>query len=189
MHVAPHMCKTITLKANAQQIITVKCIWHHICTKFLLWRQMLRKSLFENAFDAEYVQNCYFKGKCSGNHHLKMHVAPHMCKTVTLKAYAKEIVTLKCIWHQICTKSLLWRQMLKKIITWKCIWHHICTKLLLLQTNCSGNCYFKMHLTPNIYKIITFKANAKKIVTWKCMWHHICATPLLWRKMLRKSLL
>ena len=54
---------------------------------------MLRKSLLENAFDAKYVQNHYFKDKCSGNRHLKMHVASHMCKTITLKANAKEIIT------------------------------------------------------------------------------------------------
>ena len=29
----------------------------------------------------------------------------------------------------------------------------------------SGNRYLKMHLTPNMYKIITWKANAKEIVT------------------------
>ena len=75
---------------------------------------MLRKSLLENAFDTEYVQNHYFTGKCSENRHFKMHVAPHMCKTITLKANAKKIVTLKCMWHHICTKSLLCRQMLRK---------------------------------------------------------------------------
>ena len=83
MHVALHVCKTITLKANAEEIITLKCIWHHICTKTL------------------------FEGKCSENHYLNMHLAPNMCKTIMLKANAKEIITLKCIWHQICTKSLL----------------------------------------------------------------------------------
>ena len=40
MHVAPYMCKTITLQANAQEIITWKCIWH------------------------QYVQKHYFEGKC-----------------------------------------------------------------------------------------------------------------------------
>ena len=59
MHVAPHMYKIITLKANA------------------------KKSSFENAFDVKFVQN------------------------VTLNANAKKIITLKCIWHQICTKLLL----------------------------------------------------------------------------------
>ena len=58
---------------------------------------MLRKSLLENAFDAKYVQNCYFKGKCLGHRYFKMHLAPHMCKTITLKAKAQEIVTLTCI--------------------------------------------------------------------------------------------
>ena len=33
------------------------------------------------------------------------------------------------------------------------------------EGNCSGNHYFKMHVTPNMYKIITLKANAKEIVT------------------------
>ena len=32
---------------------------------------------------------------------------PNMYKIVTLKANAKEIVTLKCVSHQICTKLLL----------------------------------------------------------------------------------
>ena len=109
MHVAPHMYKTITLKANAKEIVTLKCIWHQICTKLLLCRQMLRKLSLQNAFDTTYVQNHYFEGKCKGNRHIKMHLTPHMYKIVTLKANAKEIVTLKCIWHQICTKTLLER--------------------------------------------------------------------------------
>ena len=46
-----------------------------------------------------------------------------------------------------------------------------------------------MHLTPNMYKIMTLKAHAKIIVTWKCVWHQICTKSLLWRQMLRKSLL
>ena len=58
---------------------------------------MLRKSLLKNAFDTKYVQNHYFEGKCLGNLYLKLHVAPHMCKTITLKASAKKIVTLKYI--------------------------------------------------------------------------------------------
>ena len=58
---------------------------------------MLRKSSCLHAFDTKYVQNHYFEGKCSENHYLKMHVAPHMFKTVTLKANAKDIITLKCI--------------------------------------------------------------------------------------------
>ena len=63
MHLAQHMCKTVTLKANAKEIFTWKCIWHHICAKLLLWRQILRKSLLENAFVTTYVQNSYFEGK------------------------------------------------------------------------------------------------------------------------------
>ena len=83
-----NMYKIICFKANAQKIITlkcmwqhicakpllwrqmlrksllVKCIWHDICAKSLLWRQMLRKSLLENAFDTKHVQNHYFEGKC-----------------------------------------------------------------------------------------------------------------------------
>ena len=68
---------------------------------------MLRKSLLENAFDTTYVQNRYFEGKCKGNCHFKMCLTPNMYKIVTSKANAQKIVTLKCMWHQICTKSLL----------------------------------------------------------------------------------
>ena len=60
MHVAPHMCKTVTLKANAQEIITCK-----------------------------------------------MHMTPNIYKIITLKENAKKITTLKCMWHHLCTKSLL----------------------------------------------------------------------------------
>ena len=35
-----------------------------------------------------------------------MHLAPNMYKMVTVKANAKEIITLKCIWHQICTQTV-----------------------------------------------------------------------------------
>ena len=56
--------QNVTLKANAKKIITSKCVWHQICTKLLLWKQMLRKLLCENAYDAKYVQKYYFEGKC-----------------------------------------------------------------------------------------------------------------------------
>ena len=46
---------------------------------------------------------------------------------------------------------------------------------------------FKMHLAPNMYKIVTLNTNAKKIVTLKYIWHHICAKLLLCRQKLRKS--
>ena len=161
---AQHMCKTVTLKAHVKEIFTLKCMWHHICTKSSLWRQMLRKSLLENAFGTTYVQNRYCEGKCWGNHHLKMHLTPHMYKIVALKANAKEIITWKCFWCQICTKCYF-------------------------EGKCSENHHFKMHLAPNMYKIVTLRANAKEIVTFKCIWHQICTKSLLWRQMLRKSLL
>ena len=180
MHVAPHMFKTITLKANAEKIITWKCIWCQICTNSLLERQMLRKSSCLNVFNTKYVQNCYFAGKCSENRYFKMHVAPHMFKTITLKANVKDISTLKCIWHQICTKSLLWRQMLRKLLL-----ENACGTTYVqncyFEGNCKENHYFKMHVTPDMYKIATLQANAKEIVTWKCVWHQICTKLLLWR--------
>ena len=33
------------------------------------------------------------------------------------------------------------------------------------EGKCTGNHYLKMHLTPNMYKIVALKANAKEIVT------------------------
>ena len=186
MPLTPHMYKIITLKANAEEIITWKCFWCQICTK------------------------CYFEGKCSENRHFKMHLAPNMYKIITFKANAKEIITFKCIWHQICTKLLLWRQMLRK----SSLLNAFSTTYVqnrYFAGKCSGNHYFKMHLAPHMYKIVTLKANAKKIITskciwhhicaktitmkanakeiitWKCLWHHICTKSLLWRQMLRKS--
>ena len=97
MCLTPNMYKIITLKANAQEIVTLKCIWHYICTKPLLCRQMLRKLSLENAFDTKYVQKHYDEGKCSGNNYCKMHVTPNMYKIVTVKAYAQKIITLQCI--------------------------------------------------------------------------------------------
>ena len=102
------------VEPNPKKIVILICIWHHICTKPLLWRQMLRKSSLKNVFDTTYIKKCYFEGKCYENHYLKMHVAPHMCKTCTLKANAQEIITVKCIWHQICTKLLCGTEMLRK---------------------------------------------------------------------------
>ena len=57
--------------------------------------------------DTKYVQNHYFEGKCLENRYFKMHMAPHMYKTMTLKTNAQDIVTCKCMWHQTCTKSWL----------------------------------------------------------------------------------
>ena len=59
----------------------------------LLCRQMLRKSLLENACGTTYVQNLYFEGKCSGNHYCKMHLTPNMYKIVMWNGNAKEIIT------------------------------------------------------------------------------------------------
>ena len=73
MHLTPNMYKIVTL------------------------RQMVRKSSLSNAFDAKYVQKCYFEGKCSGNRYFKMHLTPNMYKIVTVKANAQEIITLKCV--------------------------------------------------------------------------------------------
>ena len=42
-------------------------------------------------------------------------------------------------------------------------------KIDYFADKCSGNCYFKMLLMPNTYKIITLKANAQEIVTLKCV--------------------
>ena len=73
MHLTPNMYKIVTLKANAQEIITL------------------------NAFGTTYVQNCYFEGKCSGNRYFKMHLAPNMYKIITVKANAEKIITLQCV--------------------------------------------------------------------------------------------
>ena len=162
MHLAPHMCKTKTLKVNTREIITVKCVWHQICTKSLLWRQMLGKSLPRNACGTTHVQ------------------------TITLKANAKEIITWKWIWHQICPESLLWRQMLRKA-SLENAFDTTYVQNCYFAGKCQENHYLKMHLAPHMYKTITLKANAKEIVTWKCIWHQICTKWLLCREMPRAS--
>ena len=92
MHLTPHVYKNVTLQANAQKIITWKCMWHHICAKPLLWRQMLRKSS------------------------LKMHLTPNMYKIVTERQMFRQMLSTKLLlWRQmhcyltcqICTKSSL----------------------------------------------------------------------------------
>ena len=92
---------------------------------------MLRTSLLENACGTIYVQNYDFEGKCSGNRYLKMHLTPHMYKIVTLRANAKEIITLKMHLTPNMYKIVNLKANAQKIITLKCIWHQICTKLLL----------------------------------------------------------
>ena len=174
------MCKTKPLKANTREIITVKCVWHQICTKSLLWRQMLGKLLPKNACGTTYVQNHYFEGKCQGHRYLKINLTPNMSKIITVKANAKESVTLKCIWHHLCTKSLLWRQMPRKSLL-ENAFGTTYVQNCYIEGKCSGNHYFKMHLTPNMYKMVTLQGNAKDIITWTCVWHHICTKSLLWR--------
>ena len=92
--------------------------------------QMLRKLSLQNAFGTTYVQNHYFEGKCLGNHHFKMHLAPNMYKIVTLEANVKEIVTS----NAFDTKYV---------------------QNCYFEGKCSGNSHFKMHLTPKMYKIVT----------------------------------
>ena len=139
-----------------------------------------------------------FEGKCSGNCYLKMHLTPHMYKIVILKAIAKEIVTfkmhltpnmyiiitlkanvqqiftLKCIWHHIYTKSLLWRQMLRKLLLEHVFDSKYVQNMLVWRQMQRRNCCCKMHLLPNMYKLITLKANVKEIVTWNCFWCQMC---------------
>ena len=69
--------------------------------------------------------------------------------------------------------------MLRKIVTLTCILTPNMYKIVTLKANAKEIDHFKMHLTPNMYKIVTLKANAKKIVTLKCIWHHICTKSLL----------
>ena len=40
-------------------------------------------------------------------------------------------------------------------------------KIVAFEGNWKGNRHLKMHLTPNMYKIITLMANAKEIITVK----------------------
>ena len=84
MHLTPHRYKIVILKANAQEIVSFKCVWHQICTKLLLSRQMLRRSLLESAFNTKYVQNHYYEDKCSGNHYWKM----LLIKSIILEKWA-----------------------------------------------------------------------------------------------------
>ena len=142
--------KYITLKANVQRKSSLwKCIWHHICTKSLLWRHMLRKSFTVKCMLAPHMyKTITLKANAQEINYLQMHLAPNMYKIVTLKANAKGIMySVKCVWHQICTKTSLWREMLRK------------------------SCHFKMHAWHQICtKSVTLKTNAKEIVTWKCFW-------------------
>ena len=141
-------------------------VWHqiHVYKNRYFAGKCSENRHFKKHVDTTYVQNHHFEGKCSENRYCKMHVTPTMYKNITLERHMPRKLSLgKCIWHQICTKSLLCRQMLRKSVT------------------------CKMCLTPNMYKNVTLKANAKEIVTLKCMWHHICTKSLLWRQMPRKS--
>ena len=108
------------------------------------------------------------KANAQENCHLKMHLAPNMYKIITLKANAQEIVTLKCIWHQICTKSLLCMHMLRKS-SLENAFGTTYVQNHYFEGKCLGNRYFKMHLAPNMYKIVTLKVNAKEIITLKCI--------------------
>ena len=75
MHLTPNMYKIVTLKTNAKEIITLKCM-----------------------FDTKYVQNCItLKANAQKIGYFKMHLTPNMYKIITLKANAQEIITLKCI--------------------------------------------------------------------------------------------
>ena len=121
MHLTPHMYKIFTLKANAKKIITWKCMWHHICAKPFLWRQIMRKSLLENAFDTTYVQKHYFEGKCSGNHHLKMHLTPHMYKKHYFEGECWENSYFKMHFTPHVYKNITLKANAKEIISWKCM--------------------------------------------------------------------
>ena len=60
-----------------------------------------------------------------------MHLAPHMCKIVTVKANAKEIITFKMCLTPNMYKIITLKANAEKIITLKCMWHNICAKPLL----------------------------------------------------------
>ena len=147
-----------------RKIITVKCVWHQICTKMSLWRQMLRNIItWKWMWHHIYIQNLWLlKANAQGNCYLKMHLTPHMYKIIILKANAKEIIT--CKMH---------------------LTPHI-YKIITLIGKCQENCYLNMCLTANMYKIVSVKANAQgNHAAVKCICHQICTKMLLWRQMLR----
>ena len=43
-------------------------------------------------------------------------------------------------------------------------------KIITLKANAKNNRYLKMHVAPHMCKTITLKANAKEIITLKCIY-------------------
>ena len=59
---------------------------------------------------------------------------------------------------------LLCRQMLRKSLLKMHLTPNM-YKIITLKANAQKIIYCKMHLTPNMYKNVTLKANAKEIIT------------------------
>ena len=142
MCLTQNMYKNITLKANAKNIIPCKMhVWHRICTKTMTLKANAKEHRYLKMHLTPHMYKIYyFEGKCQGNHHFKMHLTPSYVQNHYFEGKcSKEIVTLNFIWHQICTKLLLWRQMLKVI------------------------CHFNMHLTPTyIQKLLLWRQMPRK---------------------------
>ena len=73
-----------------------------------------------------------------------------MYKIVTVKANAKKIITLKCIWYQICNKIVTWKANAEEIIMLnasdtKYVQNHY------FEGKCSENRYLNMHVAPHMY--------------------------------------
>ena len=58
---------------------------------------------------------------------------------------------------------MLRKSLLENAFDTKYVQHHY------FEGKCQGNRHCKMHLTPNMYKIITLKANAQEIITLTCI--------------------
>ena len=155
MHVIPNMYKIATLKADAKEIASLwKCVWHQICTKLIT-----------------------LKANAKEHHYLKMHLTPHMYKIVTLHGKCKGNCSLENAFDTcICTKSLLWRQMLRIITDKMCLpVQYYCTKTCTLKANATEHQLYTENdiLTPHMYKIITLKAECQgNLFTLKCIWSH-----------------
>ena len=64
MHLAPHMYKTITVNANAKEIVTLKMHLTPNMFKIVTVKANAKEIVTLKCVWTKYVQNCYFEGKC-----------------------------------------------------------------------------------------------------------------------------
>ena len=146
MHLTPNMYKTVTLEANAKRNCYIYASkWLLMLQTYVVEIYIKLCRVIHDFFPSCDICICKcspweFSDKCDQVLYYCSFLHLQCSHSCTLKIHiaVEEITEDRKV--RLCMSSSLWRQMLQKIVTVKCIWHQVCTvQNCYFEGKCSGH--------------------------------------------------